>query len=475
DNNNMTIAELKNKNIINSFDWSLNMFGEGSVDYRGVLGGITPNYVSHTANLTNFNPKYINKGIKWVAPEGGSELHDICWNAHIDENKIILKNGIDGLYLYFLPESIKVENYFFGNHYSFGGHNDIIKGDFNMFNNNPGFKINPYQADVVNEGLENLLFLDGEAYNQEKYKDFKVDLVLKNIKFENGNTSYINENSELCGVISYAIIIEDLRNGASKMFDLDDAFLEKNITEEMLFEVIKKLDYIYGRLQVNIIKYTLLLTANVIHTIASVTVQTALLVYQILNLVKIVVAAASLPWSTMLFLYFIVELASTINAAIELILFLNEKINYITELIIHIANLLNFNIKTNEKVKLIDDFHIRRMKELKGAYNYIDLIGLISVIGFRQIENLISSINIRFVKKISKDILDTSKDLMNNSLGNYFEKILKINNKVKTFKMEKIWGVSVVLILMVINFGINIAFDSSVELILFLFDYEDKK
>jgi hypothetical protein len=140
----------------------------------------------------------------------------------------------------------------------------------------------------------------------------------------------------------------------------------------------------------------------------------------------------------MLFLYFIVELASTINAAIELILFLNEKINYITELIIHIANLLNFNIKTNEKVKLIDDFHIRRMKELKGAYNYIDLIGLISVIGFRQIENLISSINIRFVKKISKDILDTSKDLMNNSLGNYFEKILKINNKVKTFKMEKI-------------------------------------
>jgi hypothetical protein len=164
-----------------------------------------------------------------------------------------------------------------------------------MFNNNPGFKINPYQADVVNEGLENLLFLDGEAYNQEKYKDFKVDLVLKNIKFENGNTSYINENSELCGVISYAIIIEDLRNGASKMFDLDDAFLEKNITEEMLFEVIKKLDYIYGRLQVNIIKYTLLLTANVIHTIASVTVQTALLVYQILNLVKIVVAAASLP------------------------------------------------------------------------------------------------------------------------------------------------------------------------------------
>jgi hypothetical protein len=40
------------------------MFGEGSVDYRGVLGGITPNYVSHTANLTNFNPKYINKGIK---------------------------------------------------------------------------------------------------------------------------------------------------------------------------------------------------------------------------------------------------------------------------------------------------------------------------------------------------------------------------------------------------------------------------
>jgi hypothetical protein len=64
---------------------------------------------------------------------------------------------------------------------------------------------------------------------------------------------------------------------------------------------------------------------------------------------------------------------------------------------------------------------------------------------------------------------------MNNSLGNYFEKILKINNKVKTFKMEKIWGVSVVLILMVINFGINIAFDSSVELILFLFDYEDKK
>jgi hypothetical protein len=205
-----------------------------------------------------------------------------------------LKNSIDGLYLHFLPNAIEVENYFFENGSIISQQNTIIKGDFDI-HNGAKLKINPYQADVVNEGLENLLFLDGEAYNQEKYKDFKVDLVLKNIKFENGNTSYINENNELCGIISYAIIIEDLKNGASKMFDLDDTFLVKNITKEMIMEHVNYLIDNSAVFSIESKHYQDLYDANLEHTIISGVIQTLLLLIQIFNIININVSSVTLP------------------------------------------------------------------------------------------------------------------------------------------------------------------------------------
>jgi hypothetical protein len=164
-----------------------------------------------------------------------------------------------------------------------------------MFNNNPGFKINPYQADVVNEGLENLLFLDDEAYNQEKYKDFKVDLVLKNIKFENGNLDYVNENNEVYGIISYAIVIKDLRNGASKMFDLDDTFLVKSVTEEMMMEHVNYLIEQSPIFTINVGIYENLYAINITHTILSSATQTALLIIQIINFININVSSVAMP------------------------------------------------------------------------------------------------------------------------------------------------------------------------------------
>jgi hypothetical protein len=159
--------------------------------------------------------------------------------------------------------------------------------------NNTNFKTNPHEVDISNDNIESLLLVDGEVYQPDKFENFKVNLMIKDIKFD-----YINphmENDVPCGSVTYNVVIYDTNTGLSETFDLFENFLIKNITEDMVQKQLNLLIEQAAVAHINIAKYVDLYFIELEHAFNSILLQTATLLCQIVSLANFIVTTGTLP------------------------------------------------------------------------------------------------------------------------------------------------------------------------------------
>jgi hypothetical protein len=111
--------------------------------------------------------------------------------------------------------------------------------------------------------------------------------VLTDIIFTENDTSYIHNNT-ICGKIKYQVVIYDLITGQEKIFDENEDFLHKEVTDEMIYE--QYFDLIQGAkiAYPNVEKYDMLCALIVFHIIVLSILQLNSIIEQILKIAELI-------------------------------------------------------------------------------------------------------------------------------------------------------------------------------------------
>jgi hypothetical protein len=204
--------------------------------------------------------------------------------------------------LYFSPECIQISNYFYGGSYENGPANNWKEGGLSNTSNLLKTTI-PYDLNLMNIDLTDLLLIDNKQYEQSDFPQFEMSIVLNDLTFDQNNPDIINDL--VYAKIKFQVKIKDLVNDTVKIFDQQESLLLKNVTTDMIQSQINRLIDDAKVFMINIDKFEQISNLILAHEIFAVSIQTGLIILQVINVAKI--ASSVISMNFVLLSYFIAE------------------------------------------------------------------------------------------------------------------------------------------------------------------------
>jgi hypothetical protein len=200
---------------------------------------------------------------------------------------------------------------------------------------------------------------------------FKATILLDNLQFDRNNIAYVIDEI-VKGKVEYRINIQDLINDTSKIFEKEEIYLTKNISDEMILS-----QYIYliencALLSQNQEKYEEMKNLMIEHLTCTITLHIEAIILQLINIVRLSIALASMNF--ILIPILVIEILFFIYAIFEFIKNINFDTKFIS-LISEIIYLNFFELPTHFKKTINLSFEIENNMSLaNNNEKYIDNI-----------------------------------------------------------------------------------------------------